>query len=259
MTVCATVNGTLDPSLKEQLLSGELLEWQCAGCGAQRLNVHPILYHDMNHAFLIYWISEPYAPTLPALAAAVPSEQECQSFRALQPDYRFRVVREFDDLVEKIRIFESELDDRAIEWMKSLYARAGTDLSRDQRMDAVGKPLESVRPRFRRCRETEGKRRLEFSSPALMQIPGLPPAPLTLIGPYELYERALQHLDAHLPWPDSIGADFLIVDENYIEQVWSRLPDIRSRETKRQPEAPEQPQPSPPTNVESTRPWWKFW
>jgi hypothetical protein len=254
-----TINVSLDSTLKVRLLSGELLRWQCGVCGLRRLNAYPILYHDMVHAILIQWISAPYAPTLESLVAVLPSQAECRQFKALRSDYRFRVVREFDDLVEKIRIFEAGLDDRAIEWEKCLYSKLGAAEDTDQSSDDSGMELEFVQPRFRRCLEANGKRQMEFSGPAVMKLPGLPPVPLTLAGPDSLYQRVVQHLDTHLPWPKPIGGDFLLVDQGYVKRVWSKLPDISERREGHDPASPEPPQPSQATNPKPGKPWWKFW
>lgn len=226
-TIYSSVNVSLYPSLKERLITGELLGWQCEGCGVRRLNAYPILYHDMTQGILIQWISTPYAPSSQSLAAALPSQWECRQFKALRSDYRFRVVREFDDLVEKIRIFDSGLDDRAIEWEKCLFAKFGTE--GDQASNDSGMELEFVQPRFRRCVEANGRRQMEFSGPALMRLPGLPPVPLTLSGPDSVYQRAIQHLDTHLPWPEPLNGDFLLIDQDYIKRAWSNLPDISER------------------------------
>jgi hypothetical protein len=226
-TIYSSVNVGLYPSLKEQLLSGELLQWQCEGCGARRLNVYPILYHDMVRGILIQRISPPYAPTLQALAAALPSEADCRSCKSLRSDYRFRVVREFDDLLEKIRILEAGLDDRAIEWEKCLYSKlaAATDDEFVQSGED-GLAVEFVQPRFLGCIEENGKRQMSFSGPVVMRLPGFPSVPSTLTGPDSIYQRALLHLDAHLPWPKSIKGDFLVIDQDYLKLFWSVLPDI---------------------------------
>lgn len=257
--VYETVNVSLDATLKDRLLSGELVQWRCQGCGTRRLNVHPLLYHDMDLALIIQWISAPYAPTPEALVAALPSETECAEFKKLRSDYRFRVVREFDDLVEKIRIFDAGLDDRAVEWEKCLYSRLGAKVNADQQRPNARAGLDLVEPRFRRCLEVDGERRMEFAGPAVMRLPGLPAMPLTLVGPESLYRRAVQHLDRHLPWPQPVKGDFLLVDQEYVRSLWSRLPDIGERQHGAEPGSPEAAPPQAPPNPAVTKPWWKLW
>jgi len=147
----------------------------------------------------------------------------------LQSDYRFRVVRDFEDLVEKIRIFEAGLDDRAIEWAKCVLGKTCTKDRPGGASDASGMELEFVKPRFRRWVEKDGKRYMEFTGPHVMKLPGLGRLPLALQAPESLYQRALQHLEKHLPWPTPVNGDFLLVDEDYIQRVWPNLPEISER------------------------------
>lgn len=191
-----TVNVSRDPSLKDRLLSGELLQSHCAGCGARWLNAYPLLYHDMTRGLLINWIRFQYAPTREALNAVLPSRVECRQFKALRPDYRFRVVREFDDLIEKIHIFDAGLDDRAIEWEKFLYFKAATKEETDQSSDD-DRNIKFSQPRFLRCVEEEGKMKMLFCAPVSMRLPGLPSTPLTITNSDTVYQRALQHLETH--------------------------------------------------------------
>ena len=254
-TIHSSVNVGLYPSLKEQLLSGELLRWQCEGCGARRLNAYPVLYHDMSRGIMIQWMSAPYAPTLQSLAAALPSEADCRQFKALRSDYRFRVVREFDDLIEKIRIMEAGLDDRAIEWEKCLYSKLAA--APDDDVGQSGKDdlgMEFVQPRFLGCTEENGKRQMSFSGPVVMRLPGFPSVPTTLTGPDSIYQRALLHLDAHLPWPKAIKGDFLLIDQDYLKSIWSGLPDISERADSSQAPAATQV-----NNPDVDKPWWRFW
>jgi len=220
-TIYLTVNVSLDPSLKDRLLSGELLRSNCAECGARWSNAYPLLYHDMNLGILINYIRSQYASTNEDLAAVLPSYRECRMFKKLRSDYRFRVVREFDDLIEKIHIFEAGLDDRAVEWEKFLYVNVEKKEEKGQSSDG---DLDIIfdQPRFLRCIEASGKKQMEFICPA----PGLSSVPLSLVGPDSIYQRALQHIETHLPWPESINGAFLLVDQDYIRRAWRHLPDI---------------------------------
>jgi hypothetical protein len=65
---------------------------------------YPMLYHDMEQRLMISFVAGPQAgmPSMPAFVG----------------DYRMRVVRSLNHLVEKILVFDGALDDRAIEVVK---------------------------------------------------------------------------------------------------------------------------------------------
>jgi len=87
-----------------------------------------------------------------------------------------------------------------------------------------------------------------------MRLPGFPSVPTTLTGPDSIYQRALLHLDTHLPWPKAIKDDFLLIDQDYLKPFWSGLPDISER--------PDLSQAPPATQVNEpdvNKPWWRFW
>ena len=47
-TIHESVNVTLDPELKPQVLNGSLFKMTCASCGTQIIVNYDILYHDMS-------------------------------------------------------------------------------------------------------------------------------------------------------------------------------------------------------------------
>jgi hypothetical protein len=217
----SSVNVARNDLLKAQLLSGDLLRWKCGGCGVGGENDYPLLYHDMAQRILIQWVSRNYAPTVQALSAALPP---ASASSGLPPHYRVRVVREFADLTEKIRVFDAGLDDRVIEWQKHLQSK------RCERLESLRAPLgpavEFVPPRFQHCTELNGQRHMEFTGPIKAHVDGYPEFPLTTHAPEAMYQRAVLHLDALLPLPDPVNGCFYLVDQAYIERAWHRLPDI---------------------------------
>ena len=106
-----TVNATTDPQFREQLLSGELLSFTCSECGHTAELRYPLLYNDMKNRFMIYYIPDVDRDKLTDEAL----EKE---YGSLEPITR-RLVGSFNELKEKIHIFESGLDDRVIEVVKA--------------------------------------------------------------------------------------------------------------------------------------------
>lgn len=108
--VYTSINSTTDPQFKENLLSGKLLEFTCEECGYKGRFTYPLLYNDMDKKYMVYYIPE--------------IDRFQLEDRELEEDYRNlkgitkRIVADFNSLKEKIFIFETGLDDMAIELTK---------------------------------------------------------------------------------------------------------------------------------------------
>ena len=105
-----SINATNDPQFREDLLSGKLLDYTCPHCGHKGRYTYPLLYNDMKRRFMVYLIPE--------------IDRFQLEDRALEDDYRNlkgirkRITADFNSLKEKIFIFESGLDDMAVELTK---------------------------------------------------------------------------------------------------------------------------------------------
>ena len=105
-----SINATNDPQFREDLLSGKLLDFTCPHCGRKGRCAYPLLYNDMRRRFMIYLIPE--------------IDRFQLEDRSLEDDYRNlkgirkRITADFNSLKEKIFIFESGLDDMAVELTK---------------------------------------------------------------------------------------------------------------------------------------------
>jgi hypothetical protein len=106
-----TVNVTVDPALRQRVMDSSINTVTCANC-KQKINVDTdLLYHDMDHTFLI-WLVQPDRPVPFSLPDSfLKSMSQWQS-------HRLRFVSSHHQLVEKIKIFEAGLNDFLIEAMK---------------------------------------------------------------------------------------------------------------------------------------------
>lgn len=116
----SSVNATINPELKRQLLDSRLNKEKCRNCEKEIELVTEILYHDMDKFIMI--------ECFPAQAV----EERIERFMLLQSKmkpkeineiieldkYRFRYVWSKQQLIEKIKIFDSNLNDRLIEMYK---------------------------------------------------------------------------------------------------------------------------------------------
>lgn len=105
-----SINATNDPQFREDLLSEKLLRWKCDNCGYEGRFTYPLLYNDMKRRFMIYLIPQ--------------IDRFQLEDRKLEDDYRNlkgivkRITPGFNSFKEKVFIFESGLDDMAVELTK---------------------------------------------------------------------------------------------------------------------------------------------
>lgn len=111
-----SVNATLDPGLREKVLSQQLLFFDCANCGLSARIRDPLLYHDMDLTFMIQLVDEERSVDVDAIDR--PYRALGEEMWSLASVITTRLVRSPNELVEKILIFEAELDDRLVECLK---------------------------------------------------------------------------------------------------------------------------------------------
>jgi len=107
-----SINATAEPELKQRLLSGRLTTCQCAECGRAAQVAFAMLYHDMDKRLVIWFV--PGEGPIDSLENAGMEAID----RMTDEGYTFRLVRTHNELVEKILIFDDELDDRVLELFK---------------------------------------------------------------------------------------------------------------------------------------------
>lgn len=119
-----SANVSLDPELREKVLSGEIFRWACPKCGENITILHNLLYHDMKNDFQVYFSPNDCAElnkTLNGLMEKMPGARKT-----------IRSVESLNALNEKILIFEEGLNDIAIELIKALIKFGPqNDLSKD--------------------------------------------------------------------------------------------------------------------------------
>lgn len=105
-----SVNVTNHPELREYVMNESLFKWKCHTCGYSANLTYPVLYNDMKKRFMIYLI-----PRIDHFQLADKGLEE--NFKNLKHINK-RIVPDFNTFKEKIFIFESGLDDMAVELTK---------------------------------------------------------------------------------------------------------------------------------------------
>lgn len=192
-TAWESLNVTLNPKEKEELLKGTLTQFTCSKCNWSAEVTYPMLYHDMQKQLMI-WLWP---------AGGEPDEHGTL-FRAGMEDYKFRVVGARVDLVEKVFIFDAGLDDRVIEMMK-LMARV---------QPSGGNSLREGPILFARVAEDEKGKRLSFE-----HLHGNTHQSFEV--PYEVYEKVAAAIPAK-PQIEPPANPWLRVGQEYALELMRR-------------------------------------
>lgn len=108
-TTWESLNVTLDPDRKQELIEGTLTRFVCEKCTWSTEVVYPLLYHDMTGRFMVWLVPD-----------GSDVETGAMPLHGKMPGYRLRWVRDRNELIEKVLIFDRELDDRLVEVFKAL-------------------------------------------------------------------------------------------------------------------------------------------
>lgn len=105
-----SINATNEPTLRSDVLDERLFKFRCTACGHEARLTYPVLYNDMRNRFMVYLIPEIDRFQL----EDVELEQKYERLKGI----RKRIVSDFNSFKEKVFIFESGLDDMAVEITK---------------------------------------------------------------------------------------------------------------------------------------------
>lgn len=93
------INVSTSPDLKQAVLSGQVFLGECPHCGKRQVLGGPLVYMDPAEKILVFLTDKPL------------SLEDTQGYTA-------RLVTKAGDLIEKVKIFDSGLDDIAVEMCK---------------------------------------------------------------------------------------------------------------------------------------------
>ena len=120
VTVWNSVTVEDTPDLKKDLLCGKLNIFQCSSCGFRALMPTPMLYHDKEKKLLISFSPCDDESIKKRLFSNVCESSKQSGELKSYEGYNLRFVCEYNSLLEKILIFDSELNDKALEIIKLL-------------------------------------------------------------------------------------------------------------------------------------------
>ena len=120
MTVWDSITVKDSKDLKADLLAGKINIFTCSSCSHFGLVPTPLLYHDEEKKLMIS-----FTPCNDMALKARLYNNVCESSKAsgeleAYEEYNLRFVCDYNSLLEKILIFDAQLNDKAIEVIKLL-------------------------------------------------------------------------------------------------------------------------------------------
>ncbi len=114
------INIETTPELKDLVKSGSLFAWQCPSCTKTNIANYQTIYHDPQLK-LLFWLlpaNQIDEDTLNTIEKALKKQFVDNNFAKEDSDYVLRRVESVGELIEKVKIFDSNLDDKVIELCK---------------------------------------------------------------------------------------------------------------------------------------------
>lgn len=106
------VNATTNSELTKAITEWDLFKFSCQHCDKEQIITYPTLYLDKEKKCAIHYI--PYIDK-----ATFTRQQNYIKLEGIDlSEYRCRIVHDLESFIEKVQIFNANLDDRAIELMK---------------------------------------------------------------------------------------------------------------------------------------------
>lgn len=106
-----SVNATLDPELREAIMDDSIFRYECHSCHHVTYYHHPLLYHDMEHRFMIQ-----YSNDLKEFKESL----HLMRIEGMITDYTIRWTNNWYVFKEKIEMLEHQRDDRIISIYKDI-------------------------------------------------------------------------------------------------------------------------------------------
>ena len=120
MTVWSSVTADDSPDLKQELLKRSINIFVCEDCGQQALVPVPLLYHDRSAGLMISFT--PCGDKVQKQKLFLQIKRASKESGELKEyeSCNLRFVTEYDELLEKILIFDNGLHDKVLELIKVL-------------------------------------------------------------------------------------------------------------------------------------------
>jgi len=127
LTIWESITVSDSHDLKEDLLKGNINVFRCSSCGQTALFPSPILYQDEKQKLLISFAPENDIAEKTRLFEEVKASSKRSGELDKFLDYNLRFVTSYNELLEKILIFDNGFHDKVIEIIKLLILSQDSD------------------------------------------------------------------------------------------------------------------------------------
>ena len=138
VTVWSSITVKDSADLKKDLLEGRVNIFRCPNCAQAGLMPHPMLYNDEDKRLMITFSPADDAVVKQQLFEKVQSASKESGELEKLEGYNLRFVSDYNELLEKILIFDNGFNDKAIEVIKLMILSQDIDKS-EQRSCRFGK------------------------------------------------------------------------------------------------------------------------
>lgn len=137
VTIYNSINIGEQPELKDAVLDGSAFVWTCPHCGTLNLLQYQTLYHDPSEKLMV-WLTR---------GSEELEEQVREAYSRLDglEEYTMRFVDDAGSLIEKIKIFDSGLDDRTMEMTKYVTRLELCENQKENAQDILAAPFKFLR------------------------------------------------------------------------------------------------------------------
>ena len=108
--------------LKSKILKGEMFKFTCADCGATMPLIYPCLYQDTEKGYMVWFAPASEGTIQDKLEVFNEKAKDDEEYGKMLKQYKLRMVTNLNSFVEKLLIFDQDMDDRSIEVQKAMLA-----------------------------------------------------------------------------------------------------------------------------------------
>lgn len=116
------INVTENPHLKRSILKNELFMFRCPDCGIAMPMTYPCLIQDTERGYMVWYVPAFERTQMEKIFAFNDSGMQSDEYKDFNHYYRTRVVSNTNSLIEKMLIFDEDMDDRVVEVLKVMLA-----------------------------------------------------------------------------------------------------------------------------------------
>lgn len=136
VTVWTTIDAKQDPDLKQDILSRKINIFSCPDCGQMALMPSPLFYKDEDKKLILYFSPATTHQDRQRLFEDLKQKSSAE-IKQMQ-GYHLRFISEYNELLEKILIFDAGLDDKVVEFLKMMILMQTPDKA-ENRVAMFGK------------------------------------------------------------------------------------------------------------------------